>query len=106
MPVMPRFAAGLPAVGTGDEVAARGAGGAQPRARGALPPAAPQVGPHAALVGQRDEEVVVQPAGLATVMHLGIHAADRTREHQRLIGQVAAEVQQGATAGRAARDRA
>lgn len=49
---------------------------------------------------ERYEEVVIQPAGLATVMHLGIHATDRTRKHQGLIGQVAAEVQQGATAGR------
>jgi hypothetical protein len=43
-----------------------------------LPPAAPQVRPHAALVGQGDEEVVVEPAGTGTVMHLGVHAGDRT----------------------------
>jgi hypothetical protein len=51
-------------------------------------------------MGQRDEHVVIEPGRVAMVMHLGVHAADRAREHQGLVGQVAAEVQQGPAAGR------
>jgi hypothetical protein len=58
-------------------------------------PTASQVRLHAALVGQGDE-VVVEPAGAGAVMHLGVHAGDRAGDQPSLVGQVAAEVEQGA----------
>jgi len=51
-------------------------------------------------VGQGGEHVVVEPAGVGAMMHLGVHAGHRAGQHQGLVGQVAAEVRQGAAAGR------
>lgn len=87
-----------------DDEGARGPGDAQAGSRGTLPPAAPQVRLHSVAVGQGHKDVVVESVLVVTVVHLGVHPLHRAGQHQSLVDQVAAEVDEGAAArGRSTR---
>ena len=75
-----------------DDVRRLGAGDAEPWSRGRLLRAPPVVRPRAVRVGERDEHVVVE--AVVADRPLGVDRVDRAEEDQRLVDQVAPEVEQ------------
>ena len=77
-----------------DDIGRLGAGHAEPRSRRRLPPTPPVVRPGAARVGERDEHVVVE--AVVADVPFGVDRVDRTEDDQRLVDEVAPEVEQRA----------
>ena len=81
-----------------DDIGRLGAGHAEPRSRRRLPPTPPVVRPGTARVGERDEHVVVE--AVVADVPFGVDRVDRTEDDQRLVDEVAPEVEQRAATGR------